>query len=191
MTQNFPKILKVSRILPINKPQLDRSDIMSYRPINNLSCVEKVIEAYFLHHLEKFQEKNSLFHKNLHGGRKKHSTVTAITQIYDKLYYNENKQLNSILWATDLSAAYDTIDIPILLQKMDHYGIRGKYNALFKSYFEDRQQFVRLDNANSSLRPSPYCSVIQGSRISSWMFNAYCNEIPLLPNLIDTDILIF
>ena len=71
---------------------------------------------------------------------------------------------------------------------MDHYGIRGKYNALFKSYFEDRQQFVRLDNANSSLRPPPYCSVIQGSRISSWMFNAYCNEIPLLPNLINTDI---
>ena len=91
LTQNFPKILKVSRILPINKPQLDRSDIMSYRPINNLSCVEKVIEAYFLHHLQKFQEKNSLFHKNLHGGRKKHSTVTAITQIYDKLYFNENK----------------------------------------------------------------------------------------------------
>ena len=97
MTQNFPKILKVSRILPINKPLLDRSDIMRYQPINNLSCVEKVIEAYFLHHLEKFQEKHSLFHKNLHGGRKKHSTVTAITQIYDKLYYNENKQLNSIL----------------------------------------------------------------------------------------------
>ena len=35
---------------------------------------------------------------------------------------------------------------------------------------------------------SPDCSVIQGSRLSGWMFNAYCNEIPQIPKLINTDI---
>ena len=34
----------------------------------------------------------------------------------------------------------------------------------------------------------PYCSVIQGSCISGWMFNTYCNKIPLLPKFITTEI---
>ena len=109
------------------------------------------MEAYILYHLEIFQEKNEIFDKNLHGGRKKHSTVSAVSQIYDKLYNNDNKSINSILWATELSLAYDTIDIPISLNKLEHYGIRGKYDNLFKSYYSDRQQFVRLDNVNSTL----------------------------------------
>ena len=96
--------------------------------------------------------------------------------------------MHTILWAKDLSSAYDTIDINILLTKLEHYGIRGKFNDLFKSYYKERQQFVRLDNANSSLMASPYCSVIQGSRLSRWMFNAYCNEIPQIQKLINTDI---
>ena len=90
--------------------------------------------------------------------------------------------------ATDLSAAYDTVDIDILLNKMEHYGIRGNWKKLFYSYLTDRKQFVRLDQANSILRNSPKCSIVQGSRLSGILFNTYCNEIPCLPKLMNTEI---
>ena len=83
------------------------------------------MESYFLYHIEDFLKKNNVLDKNHHGGRKKHSTVTAVTQIYDKLYSNDDKGLHTLLLVTDLSSAYDTIDTEILLQKLDHYGIRG------------------------------------------------------------------
>ena len=69
-TKNFPKIPKVSRILPLSKPLLNHLDISSYRPINNLCCVEKVIESHILYHLESFYNKHNIINQNHHGGLK-------------------------------------------------------------------------------------------------------------------------
>ena len=68
------------------------------------------------------------------------------------------------------------------------YGDKGGFNNLFRSYYSNRKQFVKLDNVCSTLRDSPNLSVVQGSRLSGIMFNTYCNEIPKLPLLINTDI---
>ena len=50
----FPDILKISRISPISKPDKDPKIISSYRPINNLPSIEKIIETYILDHMLKF-----------------------------------------------------------------------------------------------------------------------------------------
>ena len=71
---------------------------------------------------------------------------------------------------------------------MEHYGIRGEWNQLFRSYFSERKQFVRLENANSILRNSLNCSIVQGSRLSGTMFNLYNNEIPRLPLLLNSEL---
>ena len=45
-TETYPTILKVSRISPILKPEKQSESIDSYRPINNLSAVEKIVEEF-------------------------------------------------------------------------------------------------------------------------------------------------
>merc|ERR1712240_271733 len=45
-------------------------EIGSYRPLNNLSTIKKIIEEYFITHLEPFLTKNKIIHDNHHGGRK-------------------------------------------------------------------------------------------------------------------------
>ena len=63
---------------------------------------------------------------------------------------------------------------------MEHYGIRGDSLQFFKSYFEDRQQFVQIDTFNSKIQPSPPCGCVQGSKFSGTIYALYTNEIPLL-----------
>ena len=110
LEQKFPEIFKLDRITPKLKNGKPIYDIGSYRPLNNLCTIEKVIEEYFITHLEPFLTKNNIIHKNHHGGRKGHSTTTAPNQIITQsLIAKENNKITGCL-VTDISKAFDTID---------------------------------------------------------------------------------
>ena len=51
----------------------------------------------------------------------------------------------------DLKSAFDTIDHSILIEKLDHYGVRGKALELLSSYLKGRRQFVKGDDVESMI----------------------------------------
>ena len=51
----------------------------------------------------------------------------------------------------DLSKAFDSLDHAILLNKLKYYGVTGTRLQLLKSYLTDRNQFVQIDNTQSSI----------------------------------------
>ena len=104
-TATYPLIYKISKILPLSKPGKNPLLPDSYRPINNLPVIEKIIEEYFLEFFIEFIEFNNILHDNHHGGRANHSPETAMTAL--KLALGQSldcKQITAIL-STDLSAA--------------------------------------------------------------------------------------
>ena len=50
----------------------------------------------------------------------------------------------------------------------------------------DRYQYVSIDSIKSNLIQAPPCSVLQGSKLSSLLYCIYCNEIPLLYKLVNS-----
>merc|ERR1712240_827483 len=95
LKQQFPEIFKLDRITPKLKQGKPIYEIGSYRPLNNLCTIEKVIENYFITHLEAFLIKNKIINKNHHGGQKGHSTITELNQIITQAKNWQRKRQNS------------------------------------------------------------------------------------------------
>ena len=92
-TGTYPDILKLSKISPQQKPDKPTNKIDSYRPINNLCTLDKIIEQYIKTHLDKYLDKNDIIHRHHHGSKKGHGTDTATGQIQHELLcrYENNK----------------------------------------------------------------------------------------------------
>ena len=92
-SENYPNIFKVSKITPTLKPDKSANLIDSYRPINNLSSFEKLVEQHLKNCIIDHLVANNIFLSNHHGSLKHHSTTTALASINHHLntnYHNNN-----------------------------------------------------------------------------------------------------
>jgi len=102
-----------------------------------------------------------------------HGTETAQVKVTSDLLLTSDSGLVSVLVLLDLSAAFDTIDHSILLQRPERViGINGPALGWFKSYLSDRFQFVHV-NEESSSHTRVSRGVPQGSVIGSILFTLY------------------
>ena len=81
-----------------------------------------------------FLDKHQILSENQYGFRKNLSTSYALTQLYDKISCAiDNKEITVGVFI-DLSKAFDIVDHNILLEKLEHHGIRGLALNWFRSY---------------------------------------------------------
>ena len=96
LKKTFPNTFKIDKISPKHKTGKPIYEMGSYRPINNLCIIEKIIEEYFIGHLNTFLTDNNIINNNHHGGRKGHSTITALNQILNTTHINYEKKPNKL-----------------------------------------------------------------------------------------------
>ncbi len=79
----------------------------------------------------------------------------------------------SVLVSLDLSAAFDTVDHTILLNRLHNLvGISGTFFNWFKSYLSDKKVYVNIGECSSGFYDMN-CVVPQGSILGPTLFNLY------------------
>ena len=169
----FPKSCKESLIRPLlKKAKLDPEDMGNYRPIANLSLISKLIEKVVAFQLNDYLSNNNLIEPNQSAYRQGHSTETALIHVYDKVIREMGSGKVVLFVMIDLSAAFDTVDLAILLQTLNRLGIIGTAAAWFTSYLQHRKQSVKTASAKSGSTETKH-GVPQGSVLGPILFTLY------------------
>ena len=88
-----------------------------------------------------------------------------------------DRQKVTLLILLDLSAAFDTIVHDILVDKLRNcFGIDGTVLAWIKSYLNDRQQQIKIDDVVSDSFNVSH-GVPQGSRLGPLLFTLYTSKL--------------
>ncbi len=169
---HVPKPFKLAVIKPlIKKPKLDPCELANYRPISNLPFMSKSFEKVVSAQLCSCLQKKHIYEEIQSGFRPRHSTETALVKITNDLLLASDQDCISVL--LDLSAAFDTIDHDILIDRLQNYtGTQGQALRWFRSYLSDRYHFVYLNGEASQLSPVKY-GVPQGSVLGPLLFSLY------------------
>ena len=174
----FPSVFKSATITPLLKKHgLEPSNVTHYRPISNLSVLSKILERMVAQQLVSYVDSSRLFPEFQSAYRKFHSTETALTQVLSDIFSAIDGGNIALMSMLDMSAAFDTVDHQILLQRLNtSFGVSSTVLDWFTSYLSDRQQHVR-HSAHSSATTTLTCGVPQGSVLGPILFILYTADI--------------
>ena len=97
----------------------------NFRPVSNLSFISESLEKVVLIQLKNHLSGNNLLEIFQSAYKQNHSTETAVLSVLDDLLCSADERLVSLVALLDLSAAFDTLDHPILLKQALVLGVQS------------------------------------------------------------------
>ena len=151
-TSTFDPSFRCALVRPLlKKPGLDRNNLQNYRPVSNLPFISKIIEKAVSEQLNQHLVTNNLRDPFQSAYSKAHSTETALLKVHNDITLALDQGNSAVLVMLDLSAAFDTIDHAILLNRQEHhYGLAGDVKDWVVSYLGGCRQRVCIGDDKSS-----------------------------------------
>ena len=124
-TSIYPDKLKIAKVMPVFKDKGSPLQCMNYRSNSLQSNINKIYEKLMYSRLYNFLNLHNCIYDLQFGFREKHTTnhaLLSLAEIIRDALDNNNFACGIFI---DLQKAFDTVDHSMLLNKLNHYGIRG------------------------------------------------------------------
>ena len=176
----FPQEWKTSKLTPVLKKG-DATVQSNYRPVALLCTPSMILEKVVKDQVEKFFEDNNLLGQFQFGFRKNKSTISELLTLFETLQEAKEagKHIGLILY--DLSAAFDTVEPGVLVEKLKIYGFDYTSRKWMESYLMGRKQVTAVEEKQS--QPVDIdIGTPQGSRLSPLLFLILMADLDLWVN---------
>ena len=100
---------------------MDPNVLKNFRPVSNLPFLSKILEDIVLKRLLVHLDSNELNELYQSAYKKFHSTETALLKVFNDIACKLDDKKVVLLSLLDLSAAFDTIDHTILLNRLNNF----------------------------------------------------------------------
>ena len=177
-SNTFPDSWRTAILIPVLKPDKNKQEASSYRPIALTSCICKTVERMVNERLIHYLESKGLLSKYQAGYRARRGCVDQLVRlenfIKDAFLYDDH--VVGVFF--DLSKAYDTTWKYGILKDLHAMGIRGNLAYFIQNFLSDRTFFILLNGYLHTDRTFiQEEGVPQGAILSTTLFNVKLNEI--------------
>ena len=171
-----PTEWKLATIIPIKKPNKDKLEPASYRPISLTSCVCKTMETMVAGRLTAHLENGNYLADSQSGFRPSRSTCDQLTRLESEINmaFMENKVVAAVF--LDLEKAFDLMWSTGTIMQLSKFKIDGRMLKWIHNFLADRKIQVKIgDQTSDQHYLENGCP--QGSVISPILFNVIINTL--------------
>jgi len=140
--EEVPDVLKCGIVVPIYKGAgKDPLNPCNYRGITITSVVCKVLESLILTHLQCIYADANVPHLNQSAYQRNVSCADAIFATKEAISRYISDGCNVFMCQYDLQKAFDSVEYPVLLQRLFDVGVNGKCWRLIRSFYTNATYF--------------------------------------------------
>ncbi|GBO31364.1 RNA-directed DNA polymerase from mobile element jockey, partial [Araneus ventricosus] len=171
----LPKAWKHTIIIPIPKPNKDKTKLTSYRPIALTSVFCKIFERILAHRITHFLTSQKKLNPNQHGFLPFRDNHTAIYKIYSAISEARKNKKFFVAVSLDIKSAYDSVHVDDLILKCLQLGISGKATKWMHHFLQERSFQIKWRNFLSNTKTS-FKGLPQGSVLSPILYVIFMND---------------
>ena len=179
----IPQIWNCAHISFLPKPNKLHTNYKNYRPLSITSSIYRLYSKILTNRLQSYVLFNNYIHENNAGFQINRNTMDTFLPLHETILSNSSNQQATYLIKSDFSKAYDTVSIPILINKLSQmYQIDSKFLKTINHILTHHYVRTSVDNFTSKWNIQNV-GIPQGDPISPLLFILFINDFKLKPEL--------